>query len=47
MQLVKLRHPETRGEWMCPAPAVEAWLAKGWQRAEAETAAAKYTGKDK
>lgn len=43
---VKLRYPKTGGEWMCPAEAVEAWLAKGWQKADA-SAEAKTTGKDK
>ncbi|GAB3656462.1 hypothetical protein [Glycomyces tarimensis] len=44
---VKLRHPKTGGEWLCPAGAVEAWLAKGWKKADAATANAKTTGKDK
>lgn len=32
---VKLRHPKTGGEWSCPAAAVDGWLAKGWQKADA------------
>lgn len=32
---VKLRHPKTGGVWMCPADAVDGWLAKGWERADA------------
>jgi hypothetical protein len=47
MHAVKLVHPRTGGEWMCPAGAVEAWLAKGWQRAEAPTEPKTTTGKDK
>ncbi|MFG3340531.1 hypothetical protein [Glycomyces sp. NPDC048151] len=43
---VKLCHPKTGGEWMCPEAAVEAWLAKGWKKADAP-AAAPTTGKDK
>jgi len=42
---VKLRHPDTGGEWSCPAEAVEDWLAKGWKRAEAP--ASKNTMKEK
>ena len=37
MELVKLRHPKTDGEWMCPAGAVEGWLAKGWKKANEAT----------
>lgn len=29
---VRLRHPESGGEWDCPADAVEGWEALGWQR---------------
>jgi len=44
---VKLRHPKTGGEWLCPAEAVDDWLAKGWQRADSASAAAKNTMKEK
>lgn len=29
-----LTHPDTGGTWRCPDPAVEAWLARGWQLGE-------------
>lgn len=28
---VRLRHPETGGEWDCPAAAVDGWKELGWQ----------------
>jgi len=31
---VLLRHPKTGAIWACPARAVDAWLAKGWRRAD-------------
>jgi len=34
MKSVKLTHPTTGGKWMCPANAVDAWLAKGWKKAD-------------
>ena len=27
---VRLRHPETGGEWDCPAAAVDGWKELGW-----------------
>lgn len=35
MNSVRLRHPITGGEWMCPVGAVGAWLEKGWVKADA------------
>lgn len=37
---VLLRHPKTKGEWACPTAAVEAWIAKGWEKVPAATAKA-------
>lgn len=34
MRFIELRHPKTGATWPCPAGAVEAWLAKGWERAK-------------
>lgn len=31
---VLLRHPKTGATWVCPERAVDAWLAKGWRRAD-------------
>lgn len=36
---VTLRHPVTGATWECPARAVDAWLAQGWQRASETTTA--------
>lgn len=52
MSFIELRHPKTGGVWMCPADAVEGWLAKGWKRSDTagntvESAATAATGKDK
>lgn len=33
---VRLRHPETGGEWDCPANAADAWQDKGWERVTLE-----------
>jgi hypothetical protein len=46
MRFIELRHPKTGATWSCPAGAVEAWLAKGWKKAEAVPAEAKTTGKE-
>jgi len=40
MKAVLLRHPRTGGEWACPVAAVDGWLAKGWERADAAPALA-------
>lgn len=29
-----LIHPETGGQWNCPAGAVDDWLERGWKRAD-------------
>lgn len=47
MNAVKLRHPKTGGEWMCPVGAVEAWLARGWLRADAPAESKTTSGRDK
>lgn len=34
---VRLRHPETGGEWDCPAAAVDGWKELGWQEASLDS----------
>ena len=40
---VRLRHPETGGEWDCPAAAVDGWKELGWE--EVSTASLKSKSK--
>lgn len=43
---VTLHNPHTGDPWECPAPAVEAWEAKGWTRAPASEKSLSSMNKD-